>query len=384
MSPSVSPDAGVLREAAGWATGQQVALATVVRTTGSAPRPVGTMMAVAADGRVAGSLSGGCVEGSVCAIAEEVIASRRPQLHRFGYSDGDAFSTGLTCGGELEVLVEPIAAADLAALATAGAAEEVSGAVVVVAHPDPRLVGARWLVGDRPDARLGTGLAAAVEADAPALMQAGQTRELTYGEDGQRVDDDVRVLVTTWATAPRLIVFGAVDFAAALARLAPLTGYRVTVCDARPVFATRARFPGTEVVLDRPHRYLAAEAEAGRLDARTAVCVLTHDPKFDVPALEVALGLDLAYVGAMGSRRAHEDRMARLREAGVPAPRLARLHSPIGLDIGAATPEETALAIMAEIVLDRSRATGRPLSQTSGPIRPDLRALPETEAFRTA
>jgi xanthine dehydrogenase accessory factor len=180
----------------------------------------------------------------------------------------------------------------------------------------------------------------------------------------------MRVFVSSFAPKPRMLVFGAIDFAAAVARVGAFLGYQVTVCDARPVFATRSRFPDAdEVVVDWPHRYLAAEAEAGRIDGRTVLAVLTHDPKFDVPLLEVALRLpEVAYVGAMGSRRTHDDRLRRLREAGLTDAELARLSSPIGLDLGARTPEETAVSIAAEIVALRWGGDGNRLSAREGPI----------------
>ena len=168
-----------------------------------------------------------------------------------------------------------------------------------------------------------------------------------------------------------MLVFGAIDFAAAVARLGGFLGYRVTVCDARPVFATSSRFPSAdEVVVKWPHKYLREEIEAGRLDNRTVVCVLTHDPKFDVPLLEVALkgAQELAYVGAMGSRRTHEDRLARLKEAGLTDDELARLSSPVGLDLGARTPEETAVSIAAEIIALRWGGGGERLGETEGRI----------------
>jgi len=178
-----------------------------------------------------------------------------------------------------------------------------------------------------------------------------------------------RVFVASYAPKPRMVVFGAIDFAAAVARVGSFLGYRVTVCDARPVFATRSRFPDAdEVVVEWPHRYLAAEVESGRVDPRTVLAVLTHDPKFDVPVLEVALRLDVAYVGAMGSRRTHEERLDRLREAGLTDEELGRLSSPIGLDLGARTPEETAVSIAAEIIQLRWGGHGRRLGDLHGPI----------------
>ncbi|MGK5549700.1 XdhC family protein, partial [Streptomyces sp. URMC 127] len=191
---------------------------------------------------------------------------------------------------------------------------------------------------------------------------------------GARCGDPVTLFVESCLPPPRMIVFGAVDFAAALVRAGKFLGYHVTVCDARAVFATTGRFPeADEVAVDWPHRYLDAQEAAGALDARTVLCVLTHDPKFDVPLLERALRLPVAYVGAMGSRRTHEDRLARLRAAGVGERALDRLRSPIGLDLGARTPEETAVSIAAEIVAVRHGGTGAPLTGAQTPIHRGVR-----------
>ncbi|RIU70209.1 XshC-Cox1 family protein, partial [Klebsiella pneumoniae] len=186
---------------------------------------------------------------------------------------------------------------------------------------------------------------------------------LTYGTDGQRRGRGMQVFVSSHAPSPRMLVFGAIDFAAAVAQQGAFLGYRVTVCDARSVFATPQRFPAAEqVVVAWPHDYLNQQWAAGELDERTMVCVLTHDPKFDVPLLEVALRIPaLAFVGAMGSRRTHDDRIARLRAAGVTETELARLSSPIGLDLGARTPQETAVSIAAEIIAQRWGGSGTPL-----------------------
>jgi xanthine dehydrogenase accessory factor len=178
------------------------------------------------------------------------------------------------------------------------------------------------------------------------------------------------VFVNSLAPRPRMIVFGAIDFAAAVARIGTFLGYRVTVCDARPTFATKARFPDAdEVVVAWPHKYLA-DAD---VDESTVVCVLTHDPKFDVPLLEVALRRPLGYVGAMGSRRTNDDRLERLRELGLSEAELSRLHAPIGLDVGAHTPEETAVSIAAEIIAVRWGGSGTPLRTIAGPIHPNHR-----------
>ena len=211
---------------------------------------------------------------------------------------------------------------------------------------------------------------AAVRDDALGQLALGHNATLGYGADGQRRGEGMRVFVWAFAPPPRMLVFGAIDFAAAVARVGAFLGYRVTVCDARPVFATHSRFPAAdEVVVDWPHRYLAAEQEAGRIDGRTVITVLTHDPKFDVPLLEVALRLpEVGYVGAMGSRRTHEDRQERLRAVGVSTAELDRLRSPIGLDLGARTPEETAISIAAEFVAERWGGSGRPLAERQGRI----------------
>jgi xanthine dehydrogenase accessory factor len=222
---------------------------------------------------------------------------------------------------------------------------------------------------DRVEGSLGTeGLDVAVVDDARGMLAQGQTGVRHYGPRGERRQDEVAVFVESFAPPPRMLVFGAIDFAAAVARIGKYLGYRVTVCDARPVFATDKRFPDAdEVVCDWPHRFLAA----ADVDARTVITVLTHDPKFDVPLLEVALRTPAAYIGAMGSRRTHDDRLERLRELGFTDTELDRLRSPIGLDLGARTPEETAVSIAAEIVGLRWGGSGRPLGETDGAIHRD-------------
>jgi xanthine dehydrogenase accessory factor len=367
----------VLRFVADHLASGPVALATVVSTTGSSPLPAGSMMAVTGSGEVAGSVSGGCVEAAVFELAQQVLRGGQPGLHRFGFADADALEVGLTCGGALEVFVQAVAPGEhdrIERLLREVGDQRAVGVATVTAHPDPAHVGLRVglhadgvTAGSTHDEHRILGL---VGADAQGMLDNGVSGSLTYGAHGERLGDAIRVFVQTWVPAPRLIIVGAVDFSAALARVAKVLGYRVTLCDARPVFATPQRFPAAdEVVVDWPHRYLRAEIEAGRIDARTAVCVLTHDTKFDVPVLEAALACeDLGYVGAMGSRRTHDDRVDRLRAAGVAPDGIARLHSPIGLDLGARTPDETALSIAAEIVASRHGGSGRPLATTQGDI----------------
>ncbi|MBL8778938.1 MAG: XdhC family protein [Acidimicrobiales bacterium] len=207
----------------------------------------------------------------------------------------------------------------------------------------------------------------AVRRDASAAVTSGATSVRRYGDGGRLEGDAHRVFHEAFVPPPRLIIFGAVDFSAALARVAKVLGFRVTVCDARPAFATRARFPeADEVIVDWPDRHLAEVG--GDLGPRDAVCVLTHDAKFDVPAVVAALTTDVGYLGAMGSRRTTEDRARRLREAGVTDEGLARLLAPIGLDLGARTPEETAVAICAEIIACQTGRVVPRLRDTDGPI----------------
>ena len=348
--------------------GAPFALATVIGARGSSPRPPGAAMAVSSDGEALGSISGGCVEGAVYDTAERVLGGDGAVVESYGYSDDDAFAVGLTCGGTLEVLVAPADRVVLAEWVQRVVADEPVALATVVSGPAP--LGAVLLIG--PSYALGSlgaeGLEVAVTDDARGMLAAGQTGDRHYGSRGERRIDDVTVFVQSFTPPPRMLVFGATDFAAAVSRVGVFLGYRVTVCDARPVFATTRRFPEAhEVVCDWPHRYL----EGTVVDERTVMCVLTHDPKFDVPLLEVALRKPAAYIGAMGSRRTSDDRLHRLREAGVSEQELARLHSPIGLDLGARTAEETAVSIAAEIVQHRWGGSGRPLAQTSGAIHVD-------------
>jgi len=365
-----------------WRAGDAVGVGTVVATFRSAPRAPGAAMLVGPDGEAVGSVSGGCVEGAVYELGQEVLGSGVPVLQRYGVSDDDAFAVGLTCGGILDVFVETVSQQtfpELGAVSDDIEAGRPVAVATVIDHPDPAWVGRRLVV--RPEGSEDTGRLAsgslgspradgAVTDDARGLLAAGRTETLTYGPDGERRGEGLRVFVAAYAPRPRMLVFGAIDFAAAVAHVGSFLGYRVTVCDARPVFATASRFPAAdEVVVEWPHRYLAAEVEAGRIDPRTVLCVLTHDPKFDVPLLEVALRMpQVAYVGAMGSRRTHEDRVERLREAGLTDAELDRLSSPIGLDLGARTPEETAVSIAAEIVALQWGGQGRRLQDTSGAI----------------
>jgi len=357
-----------------WEAGDAVAVGTVVATFSSAPRPAGAAMMVAEDGTVVGSVSGGCVEGAVYELGQQVLADHTPVSQRYGVSDDDAFAVGLTCGGILDIFVERISREsfpELGEVVESVHAQHPVAVATVIEHPDAELLGRRLLVWhDRATGSVGSPrIDDAVLDDARGLLASGRTGTLYYGPEGQRRGEGMSVFVNSFEPPPRMLVFGAIDFARAMTQMAAFLGYRVTVCDARPVFATTSRFPeADEVIVDWPHRYLSAEVAAGRVDERTAVAVLTHDPKFDVPVLEVALRAKLGYVGAMGSRRTHEDRLQRLREAGMTEPELAGLASPIGLDLGARTPEETAVSIAAEMISLHWGGGGRRLSDEQGPI----------------
>ncbi|WP_330461330.1 XdhC family protein [Streptomyces sp. NBC_00820] len=393
-------------------------LATVVAVSRSAPLGPGAAMAVGPEGQVVGSVSGGCVEGAVFALAEEVVASGEARLETYGYSDEDAFAVGLPCGGEITVLVRPVTPASdpaFGAVAASVAAGDPVTVATVVDGPAPR--GATLAVWHgTASGGLGTpGLDAAVAADARGGLALGATGLGRYGPHGERregeqregrqregrqrererregqrhererpeterredlgnqelgnqdLGDDVTVFLQSFAPPPRMLVFGAIDHAAALARMGEFLGYRVTVCDARPVFAAPHRFPeGVEVVADWPHRYLRGTYT----DERTVICVLTHDAKFDVPVLREAVRRPAAYIGVMGSRRTHEERLRRLTESGVTAAELTRLRAPLGLDLGARTPEEVAVSVAGEIIALRWGGSGEPLSMVRGPIHP--------------
>jgi xanthine dehydrogenase accessory factor len=353
-----------------WRQGKATAVGTVVSTYRSAPRPAGASMLVTSDERAVGSVSGGCVEGAVFELGQQVLADDTPVLQRYGVSDDDAFTVGITCGGIIDVFVEkvdPIHFPELDDVAASVAKKEAVAVVTVVAHPDPERVGLRMVVW--PDRHTGTvGSPQADEAileDVRGALAAGRVVTLHYGPEGERRGEGMDVFVNSMQPPPRMLVFGAIDYAAAVARIGAFLGYRVTVCDARPVFATPKRFPaGVEVVVDWPHRYL----HGTDTDERTVICVLTHDPKFDVPLLEEALRRPAAYIGAMGSRRTHDDRMRRLLESGLDEGELVRLRSPVGLDLGARTPEEVAVSVAAEIVALRWGGTGVPLTGAAGAI----------------
>jgi xanthine dehydrogenase accessory factor len=358
----------ILRDLQAWhRQGRRVALARVVDVEGSGPRLPGAAMAVNDQGEVAGSVSGGCVEGAVVTEALALLNGEKTgQICTFGYSDDDAFAVGLTCGGTIHLFLEELDWWDrFDRVAAAIEAERPVAIATVVSGPD---VGRALVADETVDGTLGNDdLDRVVARDVIAELDAGTSAVRHYGERGEARQDEVSVFIETYAPPPRMLIFGAVDFTAALVRVAKVLGYRVTVCDAREVFATKRRFPlADDVVVDWPHRLL--EREGASLGPRDAVCVLTHDHKFDVPAIQAALRTKVGYLGAMGSRRTSEERERRLRDEGITDAELARVAAPIGLDLGARTPEETAVAICAEIIAKRTGAEAPSLSHTDGPI----------------
>jgi xanthine dehydrogenase accessory factor len=321
--------------------GEACALATVVAVRRSAPRPPGAKMAVSASGEVSGMVSGGCVEGSVAVEAQEVLDGAPPRLLHYGIADADAWDVGLPCGGEIDVWIERYESGEFARIA-----REDGRAVLVTAVSGDQL-GRKLLV--REDG--------STEGDLDAPVDAAE--RIMWAERSELRGD---LFYDVTHPDPRLIIFGAVDYAAWLCRLARVTGWRPYVVDPRGFFARKDRFPEAEgVVAAWPEE---AMEQLGAIDRATYIAVLTHDPKLDDAAILLALRSDAPYIGAMGSRRANSARRERLLEAGVTEDELARVASPIGLDLGAITPEETALSIMAEISAIRNGREGGRLALT--------------------
>lgn len=360
-----------------WRTaGKRCVVGRVVGVEGSGPRDAGAAMAVNEDGEVIGSVSGGCVEGAVVAEALDMMRTgKQAKVVSFGYSDDEAFAVGLTCGGTIHVFMqEGVANTRMYDTLASRLRSNVPTAFVVVI--DGPNTGASMLVSPDEATLGGLGhseLDRVAARDALGELEAARTSTRHYGTEGQTTPEDlvdsshVQVFIESFAPPPRMVIFGAVDFTGALARVAKVLGYHVTVCDARKVFATRRRFPmADDVLVAWPDEVFAAHGAS--LGARDAVCILTHDPKFDVPAIQGALRSNVGYIGVMGSRKTHAKRLERLAEVGLRADDLLRVHSPIGLDIGARTPEETAISICAEIIAARTGRSAQSLSNTSGSI----------------
>ncbi|HEY5258390.1 MAG TPA: XdhC family protein [Candidatus Baltobacteraceae bacterium] len=341
--------------------GHAVTLCTLVDVENSAPRDPGASFAVCADGRLAGSISGGCVEAALVDEATAVAREGAARVVRYGLSDAEALAVGLTCGGTLRVLVEQLDATFCQAL------EEREGLLALATRVGPSGAGRRLAVFEgRLVGTLGAdALDDAVAQEARDGNALSEPHLRTYGERGEP-HGDVEIFIERLAARPDMYVFGAIDFAQAMARTGRAIGYHVTLCDPRAAFATPARFPDAHrVVVAWPHEFLASAP----VDERCAIVVLTHDEKFDIPLLLLALRTRAGYIGAMGSRRTNERRLDLLRAAGATPQELERLNAPIGLDIGARTPEETAIAIAAEVIALRHDRPGGRLTGAQGPLR---------------
>jgi xanthine dehydrogenase accessory factor len=352
--------------------GRRVAAGTLVAVDGSSPLDVGASVYIDEHGTIEGSVTGGCVESAVAQEALEMLAhDTPPKLVTYGISDELAGTVGLMCGGIVHIFIHPIRDDAREAVLAGLAAIRDERPAAVATLLDGEHAGAKLFVDDTSS--IGT-LGGSALLDSNAAQEArgltiqGRSTVRAFGPDGASLGSGLRVHVAAFAEPPRMVIFGAIDFAAALAPLAKGLGYRVTIADPRRAFLDSPRFSSVaQTVAAWPQDALADMT----LGPRDAMLVFTHDPKLDVPAVLAALGTGAGYVGALGSRRTTEDRNERLRDAGVTDEQLARIYAPCGLDIGSSTVEETAVAILAEIVSSRAGRTGRPLRDGSGPIRRD-------------
>jgi xanthine dehydrogenase accessory factor len=357
----------------GWLReGRRVAAGLLASVDGSAPLDVGASVYIDEGGSVEGSITGGCVESAVAQEALEIIETGgAPKLSTYGISDELAGTVGLMCGGIVHVFVHELRgdARDVTIAALEAVLEERPAAVATLLDGDQAggklYVDAEHHVGSLGGPSL---LEKNVEREARGLIQQGRTTIRTFGEDGASLGTGLRVHVTAYAERPRMVIFGAIDFASALAPLAKNVGYRVTIADPRKAFLSSARFTSNSDAIEAwPDEAL----EGMTLGPRDAVLVFTHDPKLDVPALTAAFATGAGYIGALGSRKTTADREVRLREAGATEADIERVYAPCGLDIGASTVEETAIAVLAEIVASRAGRSGVPLREAEGSIRRD-------------
>jgi xanthine dehydrogenase accessory factor len=365
VDPSVLPDLALE-----WlGDGRRCAVATLVEVEGSAPFSPGAAMLIGADGVIEGSVTGGCVEAALALEAEDVLAGGPPRVLAYGISDDLAGTVGLMCGGAVDVFLAelpPASAPALEAVRAAVANDRPAGLVTLVDGPSAGAALAVTEGGAVGGLGAGEQLDRSTAGDAAALMEQGVSLLRRYGADGSRMADDLRVFIHSFAQRSRMVIFGAVDFSIALARLAREVGYRVTICDPREAFSSGSRFAAAaEVVTAWPDTYLDEQA----LSERDAVLIFTHDRKLDEPAALAALRSGAGYIGALGSRKTHADRSARLRALGVSEEQLRTIVSPCGLDIGSSTPAQTAVSILAEIMALRAGRGGGRLLEASGPIR---------------
>jgi xanthine dehydrogenase accessory factor len=350
--------------------GRRMVAGLLVEVEGSSPLDVGASMYVDDEGHIEGSITGGCVEGAVAAAAMEILESGGPpQLVTYGISDELAGTVGLMCGGIVHIFIHEIRdEAREAALRDLEAIVDERPAALVTLLDGERAGAKVYVDAEGETGGLGVGplLDANASREARGLLAEGRSSLRDFGEDGASLGSGLRVYVAVHAVAPQMLIFGAIDFASALAPLAKGLGYKVTIADPRRAFLSSKRFSvAADTVVGWPQDVLA-EREIG---PRDAILVFTHDPKLDVPAVQAALATDAGYIGALGSRRTTADRNRRLREAGVTDEQIARVFAPCGLDIGASTVEETAVSVLAEIVSRRAGRQGRPLREAEGPIR---------------
>jgi xanthine dehydrogenase accessory factor len=348
--------------------GRRVVAATLVETVGSAPLDPGAEMLVDDSGRIEGSVTGGCVEGALVEEAQGVLAGAPPRVATYGISDQQAADVGLMCGGTVRVFVHELGEPQREMLAVTKEAIEAARPIALTTLLEGSGAGTKMVVTrDGTVGSLGMTelLDKSVEREAGGFIDQGRSALRRYSRKGEVMGSEIGVAIQAFSLPPSMVIFGAIDFSAALAKIADDIGYRVTIVDAREAFLQSPRFgEHAEVVVDWPDRYLATR----ELGANDAVLVFTHDPKFDEPALLSALQSEAGYIGALGSRRTQAEREQRLRAQGATDDDIARLSAPCGLDLGARTPAETAVAVLAEILALRAGKRGGPLADSSGPI----------------
>lgn len=362
------------KTAADWRRdGHRVVVATLVERFGSAPLDPGAQMLIDDSGRIEGSVTGGCVEAALVGEAQTVLAGGPPRLITYGISDEEAVGVGLMCGGTVRVFVHEPRPEARRPLEEAAAAIGEGIPVALTTLLDGEAAGSKMVVfADRVAGGLGAGerLDRSVTAEARGFLDEGVSTVRHYGSGGEVMGSGLSVYIQAFSTRPEMVIFGAIDFSAAMAKIAAELGYQVTICDARAPFLASPRFSeAADVAVEWPDDFLAGHP----LGPRDSVLIFTHDPKFDEPALVSALDGEAGYIGALGSRNTHEKRLARLRAGGVSEADLARIHSPCGLDIGARTPTETAISILAEMIAFRSGRSGISLQTTTGPIHAEPR-----------
>lgn len=362
----------ILDELENWLqNGHTVALATIVNAQGSSPREVGATMAVNETGEVIGSISGGCVEAAVIEESLGVIVEGTPRLLTYGIADELGFEVGLTCGGTIQVFVQRLSSIESSLLPLSTIFQSIREAsvqpMVLCTVIQGKSVGQKVLI--KPHLQQGNlgnqFLEERVIQDARGMLGQSGTRLSHYGIQGEPCGQEITIFFESLGSLPKMIIFGAVDFARALCQLAKFVGYNVIICDPRSALATSQRFPEADaIVVHSPAQYL----QSLEVDEKTVIAVLIHDKKWDVPTLKAAVNTPAAYIGAMGSRKTIEDRRKRLQNAGLTSSEIDRIESPIGLDLGASTPQETAISIMAQIIAHRHGRQGESLSANQNPI----------------